>query len=187
MRPMELNSNNQYSESKKVNRDGHYDLDGAANPFELPSNTETKSQTLIAAVLSSYLADTYTLYLKTQKFHWNVTGPSFRLLHQMFEEQYKELAESIDLIAERIRALGHSAPGSFSEFQKLASIKEDPELLTAENMIKQLLTGHEYLVRVAKSQYSMIDANKDPATLDMLTRQIYAHEKTAWMLKSFLN
>jgi starvation-inducible DNA-binding protein len=136
--------------------------------------------------LSNLLADTYTLYLKTQSFHWNVTGPMFRALHSMFEEQYSELAGAVDEIAERIRALGHTAPGSFSHFLKLASVQEEDGAPAAEEMIRQLVAGHEAVVRTARNAFTTADEAEDQVTADLLTERMQVHEKQAWMLRSLL-
>ena len=136
--------------------------------------------------LSRVLADTYTLYLKTHNFHWNVSGPMFRTLHLMFEEQYNELALAVDSIAERIRALGFPAPGTYSTYAKLSSIKEEPGVPAAEEMIKQLVDGQEAVVRTARSLFAVIEKASDEASADLLTQRIQLHEKTAWMLRSLL-
>jgi starvation-inducible DNA-binding protein len=145
--------------------------------------TDRKS---IADGLSNLLADTYTLYLKTQSFHWNVTGPMFRALHEMFEEQYTELAGAVDEVAERIRALGHEAPGSFSAFMKLTSIDEETGVPAAEEMIRQLVSGHEASVRTARNAFTVAEEAEDQVTMDMLTERMQVHEKAAWMLRSLL-
>lgn len=136
--------------------------------------------------LSRLLADTYTLYLKTHNFHWNVTGPQFRTLHLMFEEEYNELWTAVDLVAERIRALGHFAPGSYRDFGKLTSIAESDGVPPANDMIRQLVDGHETVIRTARSLFPVADQAKDEATADLLTQRIQLHEKTAWMLRSLL-
>lgn len=146
---------------------------------------DTKRQE-IAAGLSRLLADTYTLYLKTHNFHWNVTGPMFQTLHLMFETQYTELATAVDLIAERIRALGHPAPGTYSEYAKLSSIAEAPGVPKAEEMIKLLVEGQEAVVRTARSLFPLVDEANDEPTADLLTQRMQVHEKTAWMLRSLL-
>lgn len=140
----------------------------------------------IAEGLSHLLADTYTLYLKTHKYHWNVTGPMFQTLHLMFETQYNELALAVDLIAERIRALDVLAPGSYSEFSKLASISEDADTPSATEMISRLVEGQEAVVRTARSLYPTANDAHDEVTADLLTQRIQIHEKTAWMLRSLL-
>ncbi|MEA5451885.1 Dps family protein [Leptolyngbya sp. CCNP1308] len=140
----------------------------------------------IAQGLSKLLADTYTLYLKTHNFHWNVTGPMFRTLHLMFEEQYNELALAVDLIAERIRALGFPAPGTYKEFAALSSIGEEDGVPSAEEMIRKLVEGQEAVVRTARSLFSTVDQANDEPTADLLTQRMQVHEKTAWMLRSLL-
>jgi starvation-inducible DNA-binding protein len=140
----------------------------------------------IAEGLSRLLADTYTLYLKTHNFHWNVTGPMFQTLHLMFEQQYNELALAVDLIAERIRALGHPAPGTYADFAKLSSIKETPGVPKAPDMIKRLVEGQEAVVRTARSIFPLVDEVNDESTADLLTQRMQLHEKTAWMLRSLL-
>ena len=140
----------------------------------------------IAQGLPALLADTYTLYLKTHYFHWNVTGPMFQTLHLMFETQYNELALAVDLIAERIRALGVQAPGTYREFMRLSSIVESDGVPKAHEMIHQLVEGQEAVVRTARSLFARVDAAHDEATADLLTQRIQLHEKTAWMLRSLL-
>ena len=140
----------------------------------------------IAQGLSRLLADTYTLYLKTHNFHWNVTGPLFNTLHLMFETQYNELALAVDLIAERIRALGHPAPGSYRAFSRLSSIQEEEGLPTAEEMIRQLVIGQETVVRTAREVFPTVDRANDEPTADLLTQRMQIHEKNAWMLRSML-
>lgn len=139
----------------------------------------------IARGLSRFLADTYTLYLKTHNFHWNVTGPMFQTLHLMFETQYNELALAVDLIAERIRALGMPAPGTYHDFAKLTSIQEASGVPSAHDMIRQLVDGQEAVVRTARSIFPLVEKN-DQVTADLLTQRMQVHEKTAWMLRSLL-
>jgi len=141
---------------------------------------------VIADGLSRLLADSYSLYLKTHNFHWNVTGPMFQTLHAMFEVQYDELAIAVDVIAERIRALDHHAPGTYSEFQKLSAIPETEGVPKAEQMIRELVQGQETVVRTARSLFPAVEAAHDEATADLLTQRIQLHEKTAWMLRSLL-
>jgi starvation-inducible DNA-binding protein len=136
--------------------------------------------------LSRLLADTYTLYLKTHNYHWNVTGPMFQTLHLMFEDQYNELAMAVDLIAERIRALGAPAPGSYAEFTRLSSIGEDDDRPVAEDMIRRLVAGQEGVARTARSVFPVVEKAHDEATADLLTQRLQVHEKTAWMLRSLL-
>lgn len=136
--------------------------------------------------LSRLLADSYTLYLKTHNFHWNVTGPQFNSLHLMFEGQYNELALAVDVIAERIRSLGHFAPGSYKEFGKLSSIAEAEGVPGANEMVKQLVDGHEAVIRTARSIFPLAEKSSDEATADLLTQRMQLHEKTAWMLRALL-
>ena len=140
----------------------------------------------IAQGLARLLADTYTLYLKTHNFHWNVTGPMFQTLHLMFETQYNELALAVDLIAERIRALGYPAPGTYAEFSKLTSIKEPKGVPAAEAMIRELVAGQEAVVKTARSVFPLVDKVNDEPSADLLTQRMQVHEKTAWMLRSLL-
>jgi starvation-inducible DNA-binding protein len=140
----------------------------------------------IAEGLSRLLADTYTLYLKTHNFHWNVTGPMFQTLHLMFETQYTELALAVDLIAERIRALGYPAPGTYSEYVRLSSIEETPGVPKAKEMIRLLVEGQEAVVRTARSIFPSVEEVNDEPTADLLTQRMQVHEKTAWMLRSLL-
>ncbi|WP_120994106.1 Dps family protein [Stutzerimonas urumqiensis] len=147
---------------------------------------EEQDRKAIAEGLSRLLADTYTLYLKTHNFHWNVTGPMFNTLHAMFEQQYTELALAVDQIAERIRALGQYAPGTYAEYSRLSSIKEADGVPAAEDMIKQLVQGQEAVVRTARSIFPLLDKVSDEPTADLLTQRMQVHEKTAWMLRSLL-
>ena len=140
----------------------------------------------IAQGLAVLLADTYTLYLKTHNYHWNVTGPMFQTLHTLFETQYTELAVAVDDIAERIRALGEFAPGSYKEYAKLTSIKEAEGIPSAEEMIKDLVKGHEAIAKTGRSIVPTADDASDEVTLDLLTQRMTVHEKTAWMLRSLL-
>ena len=140
----------------------------------------------VADGLSRVLADTYTLYLKTHNFHWNVTGPMFNTLHLMFEAQYNELALAVDLIAERIRALGHPAPGSYRAFGALSAITEEDGVPAAEEMIRQLVSDQETVVRRARELFPVVEKAGDEPTADLLTQRMQIHEKTAWMLRSML-
>ena len=140
----------------------------------------------IADGLSKLLADSYTLYLKTHNYHWNVKGPLFNTLHQMFEEQYTELALAVDEIAERIRALGNPAPGSYKAFAELTSIEEEDGEPTAEDMIRQLVKGQEAVVRTARGVFSVAEAANDEPSADLLTQRMQVHEKNAWMLRSMV-
>ncbi|MEE8529879.1 MAG: Dps family protein [Nitrosomonadaceae bacterium] len=145
-----------------------------------------KDRAEIANGLSKLLADTYGLYLKTHNFHWNVTGPMFQTLHLMFETQYNELALAVDLVVERIRSLGFPAPGTYSEFARLSSIRETSGAPKAEEMIQLLVEGQEAIVRTARSVFPVTEKASDEATADLLTQRIQLHEKTAWMLRSLL-
>jgi starvation-inducible DNA-binding protein len=141
----------------------------------------------IADGLARLLADTYTLYLKTHNFHWNVTGPQFNTLHTMFETQYTELALAVDEIAERIRALGLPAPGSYAQFAKLTSMREESGVPDANQMVAQLVEGQELVVRTARSVFPVAEAANDEPTVDLLTQRMQVHEKTAWMLRSMIS
>ena len=145
-----------------------------------------KDRAAIAGGLGKLLADTYTLYLKTHNFHWNVTGPMFQTLHLMFETQYNELAPAVDLVAERIRALGYPAPATYSDFARLTSIPETKGVPKATDMIRLLVDGQEAVVRTARSLFPPVEKANDQATADLLTQRIQLHEKTAWMLRSLL-
>lgn len=140
----------------------------------------------IAEGLSRLLADSYTLYLKTHNYHWNVTGPMFQTLHLMFETQYTELALAVDVIAERIRSLGAKAPGSYSAFARLSTIKEAEGDISAVEMITDLVKAQESVIKTARSLFPAADEAHDEATADLLTQRIQLHEKTAWMLRSLL-
>lgn len=160
----------------------------ATQPAMLPINIgiDEKARGEIAEGLSRLLADTYSLYLKTHNFHWNVTGPMFQTLHLMFETQYNELALAVDLIAERIRALGFPAPATYTEFARLSSIPESSGVPKAEDMIRELVEGQEAVVRTARSVFPVVDQVNDEPTADLLTQRMQVHEKTAWMLRSLL-
>lgn len=145
-----------------------------------------KDRKKIAEGLSRLLADTYTLYLKTHYFHWNVTGSMFNTLHLMFEAQYNELALAVDLIAERIRSLDFYAPGTYRDFAKLTSIQESASVPKASDMIRELVSGHEAVVRTARSIFPVVEKASDEASADLLTQRLQLHEKTAWMLRSLL-
>ena len=145
-----------------------------------------KDRAAIANGLSRLLADTYVLYLKTHGFHWNVEGPMFQTLHQMFMVQYTETWNAIDLVAERIRSLGHYAPGTYREYLGLARIKETPGVPKAEQMVKLLIEGQEAVVRTARELLPLAERAGDQPTLDLLTQRMQIHEKNAWMLRSLL-
>lgn len=140
----------------------------------------------IAHGLSVLLADSYTLYLMTHNFHWNVTGPMFNSLHNMFMAQYSEQWAALDVIAERIRALGHPAPGTYKEFVKLASIKEVEGVPSAMDMVRHLVAAQEATARTARKLFPVVDDANDQPTADILTQRLEVHEKTAWMLRSLL-
>jgi starvation-inducible DNA-binding protein len=154
--------------------------------MEVNIGIEQKHRERIAAGLSNLLADSYTLYLKTHNYHWNVTGPMFNTLHLMFEAQYTELAAAIDEIAERIRALGIRAPGSYSDFAELTKVSEGSGDEDAEEMIKQLVLGQETVVRTARESFPLVEEAHDEPTADLLTQRMQIHEKNAWMLRSLL-
>lgn len=154
-------------------------------PIDIGISEATRQE--IAQGLSRVLADTYTLYLKTHNFHWNVTGPMFQTLHLMFETQYNELALAVDLIAERIRSLGFPAPGTYTEFAQLSSIEETTGVPKATDMIRLLVQGHETVARTARSLFPLIDEASDEPSADLLTQRLQVHEKTAWMLSSLLD
>ncbi|CAA7612244.1 Dps family protein [Magnetospirillum sp. SS-4] len=147
---------------------------------------DEKTRQKIGDGLARLLADTYTLYLKTHNFHWNVTGPMFNTLHLMFEAQYTELSLAVDLIAERIRALGFPAPGSYRQFAALTSLKEEDGVPSAEDMIRILVKDQEAVVRTARSIFPLVDEAHDEPSADLLTQRMQVHEKTAWMLRSLL-
>jgi starvation-inducible DNA-binding protein len=145
-----------------------------------------KDRAAIAEGLSRLLADSYTLYLKTHNFHWNVTGAMFNTLHLMFEAQYTEMALAVDLIAERIRALGYPAPGSYADFARLSSIKDAQGVPKAEDMIHELVAGQEAVVRTARAVFPVVEKASDEPSADLLTQRMQVHEKNAWMLRSLL-
>ncbi len=140
----------------------------------------------VADGLSKVLADSYTLYLKSHNFHWNVTGPMFQTLHLMFEQHYNELALAVDEIAERIRALGFPAPGTYRQFAALSTIKEDDGVPAAMDMVRLLVDGHETVARTAREVFKTAEAANDQPSCDLLTQRLQVHEKTAWMLRSLL-
>ncbi len=147
---------------------------------------DVKQREEIAQGLSRVLADTYTLYLKTHNFHWNVTGPMFQTLHLMFEAHYNELALAVDLVAERIRALGFPAPGTYKQFTALSTIVEEDGVPKAQEMISKLVEAHETVARTARHVFKSADSASDQPTCDLLTQRMQVHEKTAWMLRSLL-
>jgi starvation-inducible DNA-binding protein len=145
-----------------------------------------KDRARIADALSRMLADSYILYLKTHNFHWNVTGPMFQTLHVMFMQQYTELWNALDLIAERIRALGYPAPGSYKRYVELSTIEEEDGVPAAHDMIRQLVAGQEAVTRTARAAFKVADGADDQPTADLLTQRMEIHEKNAWMLRSLL-
>ena len=155
-------------------------------PMAINIGISEEEREAIAQGLSRLLADTYTLYLKTHNFHWNVTGPMFQTLHLMFETQYSELALAVDLIAERIRSLGFPAPGTYAEFARLSSIPETSGVPKAQDMIRLLVEGQEAVIRTARTVFPLADQASDEPTADLLTQRMQVHEKTAWMLRSLL-
>ncbi|NJL69573.1 MAG: DUF790 family protein [Microcoleus sp. SM1_3_4] len=162
------------------------ELEGEDTDYRIKRGLAHLLKAKIAEGLSRLLADTYTLYLKTHNFHWNVTGPMFNTLHLMFETQYNELALAVDLIAERIRALGYPAPGTYSEYTKLSSILETSGVPKANEMIRLLVEGQEAVVRTARSIFPLLEEVNDEPSADLLTQRMQVHEKTAWMLRSLL-
>jgi starvation-inducible DNA-binding protein len=159
----------------------------ASTPGAVNIGISEQNRANIAKGLSRLLADTYTLYLTTHNFHWNVTGPMFNSLHAMFMEQYTELWNAVDPIAERIRALGHAAPGSYAAFSSLASIPDAPQMPPkAVEMIAVLVKGHEGVARTARELFPVAEEANDQPTADLLTQRLEVHEKTAWMLRSLL-
>ena len=155
-------------------------------PPQIDIGISKQDRAKVVAGLERLLADTYTLYMKTHNFHWNVTGPMFQTLHLMFETQYNELWMAVDTIAERIRSLGFPAPGTYAEFSRLSSIKEKPGVPRAREMIRQLVEGQEAVVRTARAMFPAAEKAGDEATADLLTQRIMLHEKTAWMLRALL-
>jgi starvation-inducible DNA-binding protein len=154
--------------------------------MQIDIGIDAKDRQTIATGLSKVLADTYTLYLKTHNFHWNVTGPMFQTLHLMFEQQYNELALAVDAIAERIRALGFPAPGTYKQFVALSTVRETDDIPKAEEMIRLLVEGHEATARTARTAFAAAEPANDQPTCDLLTQRLQVHEKTAWMLRSLL-
>ena len=153
---------------------------------EIKIGIDSADREAIAQGLARLLADTYTLYLKTHNFHWNVTGPMFQTLHLMFEEQYNELWLAVDMIAERIRVLGYPAPGTYGEYAELTSIEETKGVPSAEEMLKLLVEGNEAVVRTAREVFPTVEGANDEPSADLLTQRMQIHEKSAWMLRSLL-
>ncbi len=158
-----------------------------ANPdLAIDIGIDTQDREKIAAGLSKVLADTYSLYLKTHNFHWNVEGPMFNTLHLMFMQQYTELWNALDAVAERIRSLGYPAPGTYGQFAKLTSIEETEGVPQALDMVRLLVAGHEAVARTARATFPAAEKGGDESTADLLTQRLQVHEKTAWMLRSLL-
>ena len=154
--------------------------------MQIDIGIDEKSRSQIAGALAKVQADTYTLYLKTHGFHWNVTGPMFQTLHLMFEAQYNELWTALDAIAERIRALGHFAPGTGKQLAALSSIQDEDGVPKAQDMIRKLVEGHETVARTARKAFELADAANDQPSCDLLTQRLQVHEKTASMLRNLL-
>jgi starvation-inducible DNA-binding protein len=157
-----------------------------ANPIKIDIGIAPKDRAVIAGGLSRLLADSYTLYLQSHNFHWNVTGPMFQTLHVLFMEHYTEIWNALDLIAERIRSLGLPAPGTYKEFTELASIKEVEGVPSATEMIRILVAGQEAVARTARKAFKAAEKANDQPTCDLLTQRLQVHEKNAWMLRSLL-
>jgi len=170
--------------SKSAGRKTKAPASAAGLPIDI--GIAEKDRKVIADGLARLLADTYTLYLTTHNFHWNVTGPMFQTLHLMFEAQYNELALAVDVIAERIRALGFPAPGTYAEFGKLSSMKQPAGVPSATEMIRGLVEGQETVARTARRVFPAAEKVSDQPTCDLLTQRMQVHEKTAWMLRSLL-
>jgi starvation-inducible DNA-binding protein len=161
-------------------------MDDKETRMDINIGIKDSDRAAIAEGLSRLLADSYTLYLKTHNYHWNVTGPQFTTLHALFETHYAELALAVDEIAERIRALGHRAPGSYAEFSKLSVIAEDTDAPGADEMIARLVEGQETVIRTAREIFPLAETAADEPTADLLTQRMQVHEKNAWMLRSLL-
>ncbi len=155
-------------------------------PLEISIGIDESDRAEVVEALSRVLADTYTLHLKTLNYHWNVTGPMFRTLHDLFEDQHEELAEAVDDLAERIRALGHPAPGSYQAFSRLTSLRDPTEVPDAEGMIRELAADHDTIARLALETLDVADDADDPVTEDLLIERMEEHHRTAWMLRSLL-
>ena len=164
----------------------HAQIATEAKNLPLDNGINEADRQAIAGALSRFLADTHVLYLKTHNYHWNVTGPMFQTLHLMFELQYNELWTATDLIAERIRALGFFAPGTYKEYARLATIQEEDGVLAATDMIRLLVEGNDAAARTARAGLKIAEDASDAPTADLLTQRLQVHEKTAWMLRSLL-
>lgn len=152
--------------------------------MELDIGLKEQERSAIGGALSKWLADLYTLYVKTQNFHWNVTGPEFYSLHLLFEKQYEELAEEIDEVAERVRSLGYFVDASLGSFKEITSIPEDDRVHAKTEMVNQLILGHEIVIREGRKLSVLADKHDDAGTVDMVGRRVGGHEKMAWMLRS---
>ncbi len=161
-------------------------LENGLKSMEINIGISEEQRKKIAEGLSRLLADSYMVYLKTHNYHWNVTGPLFHQLHEQFEEQYTELAEAVDVIAERIRALGIRAPGSFKEFSGITAITEDNQQLDALEMVERLAEDNETILRTAREVLKPCHEAEDEATIDLITQRLTIHSKTAWILRSHL-
>ncbi len=171
----------------KSNKSATTSATGVAGAPTINIGISEKDRAAIAKGLSRLLADTYTLYLTTHNFHWNVTGPMFNTLHVMFMTQYTELWNAVDPVAERIRSLGHKAPGSYAQFGALTSLPDAPtEPPNALEMVRILVKGHEAVARTARELFPVADSASDEPTADLLTQRLTVHEQTAWMLRSLL-
>ena len=154
---------------------------------EINNGISAKDRAAISKALSNVLADSFVLYLKTHNYHWNVTGPMFQTLHIMFMDQYTELWNALDAIAERIRSLGSQAPGSFSEFSKLSSMKEGDGSLDADGMIRDIIAGQDAVARSCRAAMALADKADDQPTVDIMVQRLQIHEKNAWMLRSLID
>ena len=162
------------------------DVSSAISAPAIDIGIDAKDREKVAHALSRLLADTYGLYMKTHNFHWNVEGPMFNTLHQMFMVQYTELWNALDVIAERIRSLGYPAPGSYKAFARLSSIEDTDGVPEAMAMVRELVKGHEAVARTARAAFAPAGKAGDESTADLLTQRLQVHEKTAWMLRSLL-
>ena len=162
------------------------DVSSAASAPAIDIGIDARGREKVANALSRLLADTYGLYLKTHNFHWNVEGPMFNTLHQMFMVQYTELWTALDEIAERIRSLGYPAPGSYKAFARLSSIEDAEGVPEAMAMVRELVKGHEAVARTARAAFAPAEKAGDESSADLLTQRLQVHEKTAWMLRSLL-
>jgi len=172
--------------TKRTSRKKDAESSKGSNSISIDIGISAAERAKIAKGLSKLLADSYALYMMTHNFHWNVTGPQFNSLHQMFMTQYTEQWTALDLIAERIRALGHPAPGTYQEFAKLASVKQVEGVPSATEMVRYLVKAQEATAKTARSLFPIVGEANDQPTADLLTQRLEVHEKTAWMLRSVL-